>query len=56
MALLFSFMAVEADCTSLDGELQRGASKSALVVMDDRLEEDGNWLLMFPVNSFIWKD
>lgn len=24
--------------------------------MDDRLEQDGNWLLMFPVSSLIWKE
>lgn len=30
-------------------------SESELVGMDDRLEEDGNWFLMFPVSSFIWR-
>lgn len=55
MALLCSRMAVDADCLSSDGVLQKDVSESELVRMDDRLEEEGNWLLMFPVNSLIWK-
>lgn len=55
MALLCSRMAVVADCLSSDGVLEKDVSESELVGMDDRLEEDGNWLLMFPVSSLIWK-
>ena len=55
MALLCSRMAVDADCLSSDGVLQRDASESELVGMDDRLEEEGYWLLMFPVSSLIWR-
>lgn len=56
MALLCSRMAVDADCLSSDGVLQRDASESELVGIDDKLEEEGNWLLMFPVSSLICKE
>lgn len=56
MALPCSRMAVDADCLSSEGVLQKDVSESELVGMDDRLEEEGNWLLMLPVNSLIWKD
>lgn len=49
-------MAVDADCLSPDGVLQQDASESELVGMDDRLDEEGNWLLMFPVSSLIWEE
>lgn len=39
---------------SSDGVLDSDMSESELVGMDDRLEVDGNWFLMFPVSSFIW--
>lgn len=56
IALLCSRIAVDADCLSSDGVLQKDVSESGLVGMDDRLEEEGNWLLMFPVSSLIWKE
>lgn len=40
---------------SSDGVLDSDMSESELVGMDDRLEVDGNWFLMFPVSSFIWE-
>lgn len=39
---------------SSDGVLDSDMSESELVGMDDRLEVDGNWFLMFPVSSLIW--
>ncbi len=56
MALLCSRIAVDADCLSSDGMLQNDVSESELVGIDDRLVEEGNWLLMFPVSSLIWKE
>lgn len=53
MALLFSLMAVAADCRSSDGVLLKDVSESELVGMDDKLDEEGNWLRMFPVSSLI---
>lgn len=53
MALLCSRMAADAARLSSDAALQQEASDSALVGMDDRLQEEGNWLLMFPVSSLI---
>lgn len=53
MALLFSLMVMAADCRSSDGELLKDVSESELVGMDDKLDEDGNWLRMFPVSSLI---
>lgn len=38
---------------SSDGVLEWEVSESELVGMEDRLEEEGNWLLMFPVSSLI---
>ncbi len=38
---------------SSEGVLEWEVSESELVGMDDRLEEEGNWLLMFPVSSLI---
>jgi len=48
-------MAAAAACLSPDGALQ-DVSDSELVGMDDRLEEEGNWLLMLPVSSLIWEE
>ncbi len=56
MALLCSRMAVHADCLSFDGGMQNDVSESELVGIDDRLQDEGNWLLMFPVSSLIWKE
>lgn len=33
--------------------LQKDASDSELEGMEDRLQEEGNWLRMFPVSSLI---
>jgi len=38
---------------SSEGVLECEVSESELVGMEDRLEEEGNWLLMFPVSSLI---
>lgn len=46
-------MAADAARLSSDAVLQQEVSDSALVGMDDRLQEEGNWLLMFPVSSLI---
>jgi len=54
MALLFSLMAAAADGLSSDGVLLWDMSESELLGMDERLDEDGNWLRMFPVSSLIW--
>lgn len=54
MALLFSRMAMDAVCLCSDGALPKDVSESELVGMEDRLEEEGNWLRMFPVSSLIW--
>lgn len=53
MALLCSRMAADAERLSSDAALQQEVSDSELVGMDDRLQEEGNWLLMFPVSSLI---
>lgn len=53
MALPWSRMATEQRRSS-DGVLEWDVSESELVGMDDRLEEEGNWFLMFPVSSLIW--
>lgn len=51
MALLCSRMAADAErCCSM---LQKDVSDSKPVGMEDRLEEEGNWLRMFPVSSLI---
>lgn len=39
---------------SSEGVLEWDVSESELVRMDERLEEEGNWFLMFPVSSLIW--
>lgn len=53
MALLCSRMAMDADRLSSDAVLQQEGSDSEPVGMDDRLQEEGNWLRMFPVSSLI---
>lgn len=53
MALLCSRMTEDASCLSSDGMLHKDVSESELVGIDDRLVEEGNWLLMFPVSSLI---
>jgi len=53
MALLCSCMAAAAAGLSSGGVPPRGASPSEPVGMDDRLEDEGNWLRMFPVSSLI---
>lgn len=52
MAFPWSLATTEGFLSS-DGVLDCDMSESELVGMDDRLEEDGNWFLMFPVSSFI---
>lgn len=46
-------MAVAADCRSSDGVLLKDMSESELAGMDDKLDVEGNWLRIFPVNSLI---
>lgn len=46
-------MVMDADRLSSDAVLQQEVSDSELVGMDDRLQEEGNWLRMFPVSSLI---
>lgn len=46
-------MAVEGRLSS-EGVLEWEVSESELVGMEERLEEEGNWLFMFPVSSLIW--
>lgn len=46
-------MVAAADCRSSDGVLLKDVSESELVGMDDKLDEEGNWLRMFPVSSLI---
>lgn len=53
MALPWSLMATEHRLSS-EGVLEWDVSESELVGMDERLEEEGNWFLMFPVSSLIW--
>lgn len=44
---------MDANCPSSDGMLPTDASESELVGIDEKLEEEGNWHLMFPVSSLI---
>lgn len=53
MALLCSRMAADVERCCSEATLQKDASDSKLVGMEDRLQEDGNWLRMFPVSSLI---
>lgn len=53
MALLCSRVAAEAERRWSEAAPQKEASDSELVGMEDRLQEEGNWLRMFPVSSLI---
>lgn len=53
MALLCSRMAADAERRSSDAVLQKDVSDSELVGIEDRLQEEGNWLRIFPVSSLI---
>lgn len=53
MALLCSRRAAEAARRSSDAALQKDASESELVGMEDRLQEEGKRLRMLPVSSLI---
>lgn len=46
-------MAADAEQRSSDAVLQKDASDSELVGIEDRLQEEGNWLRIFPVSSLI---
>ena len=50
-----SRMAIEGRLSS-EGVLEWEVSESELVGMEERLEEEGNWLLIFPVSSLIWRE
>jgi hypothetical protein len=45
-------MAMERGLSS-EGVLEWELSESELVGSEERLEDEGNWLLMFPVSSLI---
>lgn len=46
-------MAADAERRSSDAVLQKDVSDSELVGIEDRLQEEGNWLRIFPVSSLI---